>query len=303
MTWSRFMGDHTVFVLVGHLVQICGSLILPAIVASKSAPNYMIEYGNQICSDLSDASLDDNGQVEDSAAAEFRTKLEELTSFIRSLLPLPQHLNIDMHSGIERRAFDFATRAISIITSPIIAQSHRPDLECVTKLLTDYATMLFIAMREPIALSMAHLHPVICSALVRAMKCPSPAAGAFKVMHFARTLQFCFASGCLESAQSSGRVYMRCSGCHIVAYSGKSCQRRAWTDKRLPHKNICRKMAQVFDIGGRYLRREDDQDKFIREMRRAKISDSMLTEIALWLHLFFASMSSGSSHSATGSSE
>jgi hypothetical protein len=62
-------------------------------------------------------------------------------------------------------------------------------------------------------------------------------------------------------------------------------------------------MAEVFDIGGRYLRREEDQDKFIREMRRAKISDSILSEIALWLHLSFATMPSGSSRSATSSSE
>jgi hypothetical protein len=46
VTWSRFMANPSVFVLVGHLVQICGSVILPAVVASKSAPNYMIEYGN-----------------------------------------------------------------------------------------------------------------------------------------------------------------------------------------------------------------------------------------------------------------
>src|ERR1700676_3593855 len=124
MTWSHFVGNPRAFVLLGHLVQICGSLIIPAIVASKSPPNYMIEYGNQICSDLSDASLDDNGQAENSAMEEFRTRLEEVTSFIRILLPLPPCLSLDMHSGIERRAFDFATRAISIISSPMIAQSY-----------------------------------------------------------------------------------------------------------------------------------------------------------------------------------
>ncbi|KIM78694.1 hypothetical protein PILCRDRAFT_10919 [Piloderma croceum F 1598] len=163
--------------------------------------------------------------------------------------------------------------------------------------------MLLVVMPEPIAPSRAHLHPVIRSALDSAMKYSSPAAGAFKVMHLARTIRFCFAPGCPESAQSSGRVYMRCSGCHTVAYSGKSCQRRAWTDKQLPHRDICRKMAQIFNIGGRYLRREEDQDKFVREMRKAKINDSMLSEITLWLHRSFARMPSGSLPSATSSSE
>jgi hypothetical protein len=85
-------------------------------------------------------------------------------------------------------------------------------------------------------------------------------------------------------------VYKRCSGCRIVAYSSKECQQRAWTDKNLPHKNICKKMKEVYDIGGHYLQRAEDEGKFVREMRRAKIKDVMLQEIGLWLSTAYAKL-------------
>jgi hypothetical protein len=296
VTWSRFLGDPYVFALIGALLNVCGPLIIPAIVASKSAPNYMIEYGNQICSDFSDASVDHNGQIEHSTAANLGAKLENLTFFNHTLLSFPPPVNIDIHSGIERSAFDFATRAISIITSPIIPQSHRPQMLRVTKILADYASMLYIAMPEQIAMLRAHLHPVIRVALDEGVRMPSPAAGAWELMRIARSIQLCFAPGCPESVQSSGQVFMRCSGCRIVAYSGKSCQRRAWTYKPLPHRDICKKMAQVFNVGGRYLRREEDQENFVREMKKAKIDDLTLREITLWLQMSFTTLEWGSSH-------
>jgi hypothetical protein len=135
VTWSRFIGGPRVFALVGCLLDVCGPLIIPAILATKSAPNYMVEYGNQICSDISDASLDHNGKIEQSTATLFGAKLADLIFFNRILLTLPPPLNLDIHSGIERSAFDFATRAISIITSPIIHQSNRTELAPVTKIL------------------------------------------------------------------------------------------------------------------------------------------------------------------------
>ena len=66
--WSRFMRSAHVFSLVRFFMRICGPMVVPAIVTSRSAPNYMIEHGLQVCSDASGASLDDNGQLDDDAA-------------------------------------------------------------------------------------------------------------------------------------------------------------------------------------------------------------------------------------------
>jgi hypothetical protein len=46
-------------------------------------------------------------------------------------------------------------------------------------------------------------------------------------------------------------------------------------------RNICKKMKQGYDLGGQY--RGEDEDKFVRETRRAKIQDLMLKEIGMWL--------------------
>jgi hypothetical protein len=42
-------------------------------------------------------------------------------------------------------------------------------------------------------------------------------------------------------------------------------------------------MKQVYDVGGDYLRQEEDEEKFVRAMKRAKIKDTMLKEISRWL--------------------
>ena len=54
-------------------------------------------------------------------------------------------------------------------------------------------------------------------------------------------------------------------------------------DENHPHSGICEKMKQVYDVGGNYLHLDKVQDKFVQEMRRAKIRNVMLKEIDIWL--------------------
>jgi hypothetical protein len=62
-------------------------------------------------------------------------------------------------------------------------------------------------------------------------------------------------------------------------------------------------MRQVVDVGGHYLRRKEDQDKFVREMKRARINDSTLKEIVLWLQFSFTTLQWDSSLSTSGGDE
>jgi hypothetical protein len=174
--------------------------------------------------------------------------------------------------------------------SPIIPQSklEMRAVKHVNKILADYAAMLYSKMPDLIAIPRAIIHPAIRSAMTRKDTPSPPAESTWEFMHHARSVQFCFSPGCAESAQSSGSVYMRCSGCRVAAYCSKPCQKRAWTDKQLPHRDICKKMKQVYDIGGNYLRRKEDRDKFAREIRRAKINNSTLREIDVWLSTAFS---------------
>jgi hypothetical protein len=281
--WSRFMRSAHVFSLVRFFMRICGPMVVPAIVTSRSAPNYMIEHGLQVCSDASGASLDDNGQLDDDAAKMFGTEFGYILCFVSGLLTIQPFLSRDLHFGIADKAFDFVTRAIITAESPTIPPSYRQFMDTAIELLANYGSVLCSMMPEQMTVPKARIHPAIRSVMDR-MATPSPPAKfAYETMRHARTLQFCFAPGCPESAQSSGRVYMRCSGCRIVAYHSKECQARAWTLKQLPHRDICKKMKQVYDIAGNYLHRAEDQEKFVREMRRAKIRDVILKEIGMWL--------------------
>jgi hypothetical protein len=62
-------------------------------------------------------------------------------------------------------------------------------------------------------------------------------------------------------------------------------------------------MRQVFDVGGQYLRCPEDRDKFVQEMRRAKINDSTLGEIVLWLQLSLGTLQWGGSPLTASSGE
>src|SRR5882762_1175456 len=288
--WSRFMRSAHVFSLVGFFMHVCGPVIVPAIVASRSAPKYMIEHGLQICSDAFSASLDANGQLDNGTAETFRTEFEYIMSFVSGLLTIQPFLSRDLHFGIANKAFDFTTRAIMIAESPTIPESYRPFMKSAVDRLARYGSILCTMMPEQMTVPKARIHPAILSVMDR-MTTPSvPAEFACDMMRHARTIQSCFTPGCPESAQSSGRVYMRCSGCRIVAYHSKECQARAWTHKSLPHRDICKKMKQVYDIAGDYLQRAEDQEKFVREMKRANIRDAMLKEIGIWLSAAYTNL-------------
>jgi hypothetical protein len=277
------MGNAQLFSLLRLFVRICGPMIIPAIVASRSAPNYIIEHGSQVCFDVSNASVDLNGHVDDLVAKDFMDEMGSLVSIVQSFLTLPPLLHRNLHSGIAQKAFDFATQAISTIESLIIPQTYASQMKPVVDILASYASVLWTCAPAQMTVPISRMHPAIRSAMDLMTKPSPPADFAYALMRHARSIQFCFAAGCSESAQSSGRVYMRCSGCRVIAYCGKTCQRRAWTDGHFPHRNICKKMKQVYDVGGDYLRREEDQAKFVQEMRRAKIKDVVLKEIGIWL--------------------
>jgi len=243
----------------------------------------MVEHGLKICSDVSNTHLDPNGKVNDDTAKAFANELGYLAYFVNGLLTMPPLLNRDLHFGIANNAFDFATQAILTVESPIIPQFYQAKLKPVIEQFSNYASALFTTMPEEITVPRAHIHPAIRSIMVR-MATPSPPAEfAYAAMRQARSMRFCFAPECPEPAQLSGRVYMRCSGCRVVAYCSTTCQKRAWTHKQLPHRGICKKMMQVYNIGGDYLHQADSQDRFVWEMRRAKIEDLILKEVGVWL--------------------
>ncbi|KIM77173.1 hypothetical protein PILCRDRAFT_12178 [Piloderma croceum F 1598] len=239
-------------------------MIIPAIIASRSAPKYIVEHGSQVCFDVSNASMDFDGQIDDLTAKDFMDEMESLVSIVQSFLTLPPLMHRDLHFWIAQKAFGFAAQAISTIESPIIPQTYASQMKPIIDTLASYASVLWTSAPAQMTVPIPRIHPAIRSAMDLMTKPSPPADFAYELMRHARSIQFCFAAGCSESAQSSGR-------------------RRAWTDGHFPHRNICKKTKQVYDVGGDYLRRKEDQAKFVQEMKRAKIKDVVLEEIGIWL--------------------
>jgi hypothetical protein len=152
----------------------------------------MVDHGLRICSAISDAPLDLNGQVDDFTAETFKRELEYLGYFIRSLLSLPPLMHRDIHFGIAASAFDFVTQAISTIESPIIPQSYMPEVTPAIGTLATYASLLCAVMPEQMTIPKALIHPTICSALDRISTTSPPAEHAYAMMRHARSIQFCF---------------------------------------------------------------------------------------------------------------
>ncbi|KIM77174.1 hypothetical protein PILCRDRAFT_796231 [Piloderma croceum F 1598] len=225
VTWSRFMDSAQLCSLLRFFVRICGPMIIPAIVASRSAPKYIVEHGSQVCLDVSNASMDLNEQIDDLAGENFMIEMGSLVSTVNSFLTFPPLLNRDLHFGIAQRAFDFASQAISTIESPIIPQTYASQMKPIINTLASYASVLWTTVPEQMTTLRPCIHSAIRSAMDNLVK-PSPPAD--------------FA-------------------------------------------NVCKKMKQVYDVGGDYLRREEDRAKFVREMKRAKVEDVVLKEIGIWM--------------------
>jgi len=183
------MGSAQIFSILRYFIRICGPMIIPAVVASRSAPKYIIEHGSQVCSDVSNASTGLNGHVDDVATENFVHEIGSLVSLVHSFLTLPPLLNRDLHFGIAQRAFDFATLAISTIQSPVIPQTYASQMNAVIDTLANYASVLWTTVREQMTTPRPRIHPAIRSAMDNLAKPSPPADFACAMMRHARSIR------------------------------------------------------------------------------------------------------------------
>jgi hypothetical protein len=284
ITWSRFVQSASVFSLLRGIMFICGPLIIPPIISSQSAANYTIQHGIRICDDVLNVPLEHNGQFGSVASEQFCTELVYLGSFIAGLRTLAPFEFTQFHLGHAEKAFEFVSKAISIIDSPTMPPIYKSRMEWELGNLSSYAAgLLQVMLKGGITITRLHLPPRILSIMDRIREPEHLAVTAGREIRFAKRREYCFALGCTESVQSSGRVFQRCSGCRVVAYSSRECQKRAWRDEQLPHRDICKKLGRIVEAGGRHLEREEDGADFVQDMRAANVEDSTLHEVIDWL--------------------
>lgn len=72
-----------------------------------------------------------------------------------------------------------------------------------------------------------------------------PTYFAFGWYCYASELRHCCAPGCNETFTTLGRPFARCTGCRVVRYCSRDCQKRGWRDTRAPHKDVCAKLRML----------------------------------------------------------
>ncbi|KZV83065.1 hypothetical protein EXIGLDRAFT_843251, partial [Exidia glandulosa HHB12029] len=55
----------------------------------------------------------------------------------------------------------------------------------------------------------------------------------------------CGAAGCTVHERDIGRRLQRCSGCAVLQYCSRECQRRDWKDAKYPHKEVCARLKSL----------------------------------------------------------
>jgi hypothetical protein len=281
---SRITDSFEIFRFLAEFIRICGPLIIPALVSSPTAAEYIADHGLEVCEAVSSAPRTHAGHLSDAVVIRLVNEVMDILSVVRHLLALPPHLNRDFQHGHARKTFEFLTEVLSLLHSTVIPPEWKHSFSRpVCGELAKYAAAVYTTCIEEMSTPRHHLHPYIRLIIDHMAEPQSPSDLAFFMIRFAKSQQFCFAPGCAESAQSSGRVYMRCGGCGIVAYSSKECQRRAWNDKQVPHRAICKKIKQIVDAASDHFRGTNDVVRFPRDMKKANVSDAVLQEVSDWL--------------------
>lgn len=291
MMWTSFLGPShgpEAIVLLPILMLICRSLVTPAIVSSPTVCRYICNQGSKVCDSVSDTRLSDDPKKRDEAIVYFCADIKLITDFILTLATQcdlsPAQLK-QFQGGHETELFEFISQAVKLLESPIIPPKNREETKQSAKNLAIYGATLYVTghLRIPTSL----LHPTIRDAIDSSIKINmSPARTLFLLLNHFKKGQICCALECPESFQTASGAFQfqRCAGCRVVVYSSKECQVRAWKDKRLPHRDICKTMRQVMDVGGSQL---DDPEKFTRSMKKAKIPDAVQRDCAVWLTRLF----------------
>jgi hypothetical protein len=182
--------------------------------------------------------------------------------------------------------FEFLSEGVNIIESPILSSIFKSIMQPIHGGLAKYAANMYDMFPEEMCVSLEQLTPSITLELATLFKeSETPAIGVWQLIRHSRQAHICYALDCKESLQSSGRTYQRCSGCLVVGYSSKECQRRAWKDPRAPHRDICKKLRRVVEAGKGHFEAEDCMawEEFGRDIERANIAESELFEIIIWL--------------------
>ncbi|KAJ6587351.1 hypothetical protein B0H10DRAFT_1961418 [Mycena sp. CBHHK59/15] len=234
--------DMIIFALLGVMVRICRTLIMPHIAAS-ALPALMVSSGRALFN-RTYAGLDSPNQTERRQCANaFFHQAGPMDSFLLCLL-METIGEVQFARGNETKLVQLCNLLVHISTDPRLPPQRTCDarallMGCTTWASNSYRLFhMYLPPRPPIV-----LHPNVAAFDMMSFPPPPAIRDLRETVHTAiaaaRRDMRCSALDCPRSLQSAGRDFMRCSRCRVVCYCGKECQTRAWKEERYPHRRLC----------------------------------------------------------------
>ncbi|KAJ7777430.1 hypothetical protein B0H16DRAFT_957553 [Mycena metata] len=281
LRWACFAEDmaFTTFGALGHMVKICGSLIVSDITANSEFGDVFVSTGLRVCRDAAKAVCSVHGEYHDQlvAAAEFCQRATFVGVFLESATSVAPEIYAAILPSHEEKMVQLMSLILELRTANSVA--FEPVLEAQFEFFdwTIFSTLArqILVDHPDLQLPTGEFHRDIVTTQ-RAIE--DPLLMAYKALVTAKSRTRCHAPGCPQSLASAGCEWKRCSACRVAAYCGKPCQTRAWKSGPYAHKTICPQIKALVTKGGGL----DDQDAFIRNCRAADVSADEALNVAKW---------------------
>ncbi|KAJ6590419.1 hypothetical protein DFH09DRAFT_1074056 [Mycena vulgaris] len=264
LRWAHYTEDMAfmAFGILGHMVKICGTLIISDVAANAEVGEVFVSTGFRMCRDatklLCHHPCDESRDYTDDlvAAAEFRQRATFVAVFLESATTLAPEIFTALIAGREAKMLDaqFETFDWAIFS------------RCARQILGDHPEL------QPL---LGKLHWDIAQSQ-RTIEDPLDTVQ--RVLAAAKSRTRCHAPGCPQSLASTGQEFKHCSACRVAAYCGKACQTRAWKSGPHAHRRICAQITALVAKGGGL----DDRASFVRNCREAQVSTEEALEVAKW---------------------
>ncbi|KAJ7652211.1 hypothetical protein B0H17DRAFT_1215052 [Mycena rosella] len=283
LRWANYTEDiaFTTFGILGHMVKICGTLIIGDMTANAELGDVFISTGWRMCRDATKALCNphDDSEYSDrlAVAAEFRQRATFAASFLESATALAPEIFAALIAGREAKTVQLLSLILEVCHAYSI--SSDPTLDAQFK---GFDWTIFLRWARQILADHPELQPLLGKLhrdIVASQRTiEDPLDTVYHVLAAAKSRARCHAPRCGQSLASAAATWKCCGACRVVAYCGKPCQTRAWKSGPHPHKRICAHITALVDKGGGL----DDRDAFVRNCRVTNVSAEEALKVVKW---------------------
>ncbi|KAJ7780248.1 hypothetical protein DFH07DRAFT_467999 [Mycena maculata] len=277
--WAHYTEDmaFTAFGILGHMVKICGTLIIGDMTANADIGEAFVSTGFRMCRDGTTAicGLHDDCSDQLAAAAEFRQRATFAAGFLEAATTLAPEIFAVLVATRELKMVQLLSLILEVCDAYSVAFDPELDAQFKSADWTIFSTraLRILSDHPELHSKLGKLHRSIVAGQ-RAIE--DPLHTAYSVLAAAKSRTCCHAPGYPHSLATTGREFKRCAACRVAAYCSKASQARAWKSGRYAHKQICSHIVSLLATGGEL------GDAFVRNCRAAEVSAEDALLVTKW---------------------